>query len=100
MGDGTVKQGGGLVSNMVPDKAYVVLKESAALFQKLNAISATESGYDLLVMLSGNGSDIIKAAAKSACGVQKDRARAFLSTMLGTKEGAALVAKVIEITGV
>ncbi len=67
---------------------------------KLNAISATESGYDLLVMLSGNGSDIIKAAAKSACGVQKDRARAFLSTMLGTKEGAALVAKVIEITGV
>ena len=35
-----LEMSGGLVSNMVPDKAYVVLKESAALFQKLNAISA------------------------------------------------------------
>ena len=67
---------------------------------KLNAISATESGYQLIVMLAGNGSDVIKSAAKAASGVQKDRARAFLSNMLSTKEGAALVAKIIEITGV
>ena len=67
---------------------------------KLNAISATESGYELIVMLAGSGSDVIKNAAKAASGVQKDRARAFLSTALSTKEGAALVAKIIEITGV
>ncbi len=67
---------------------------------KLNAISATQSGYDLLVMLSGNGSDMVKTAAKAASSAQKDRARVFLSSLLGTKEGAALVAKVIEITGV
>lgn len=67
---------------------------------KLNAISATESGIELINMLAGSGSDVIKSAAKAASAVSRDRARVFLSTMLSTKEGAGLVAKVIEITGV
>ena len=67
---------------------------------KLNAVSATESGIELLNMLAGNGSDIIKTAAKSAKDAPRDRARVFLSSMLSTKDGAGIVAKIIELSGV
>jgi hypothetical protein len=67
---------------------------------KLNALSATDSGLELLNMLAGNGAEIIKTAAKSAKDAPKDRARVFLSSMLSTKDGAGIVAKIIELSGV
>ena len=70
------------------------------ILDKLNTISSTEGGLELLNMLAGNGSDLIKTAAKTAAAAPRDRARAFLSSLLATKDGAALIAKVIELSGV
>ena len=67
---------------------------------KLNTLSSTESGLELINMLAGNGSDIIKTAAKAAKSAPHDRARAFLSSMLSSKDGAGMVAKIIELSGV
>lgn len=67
---------------------------------KLNTLSATEGGLQLITMLAGNGSDIIKTAAKAAKDAPRDRARVFLSSMLSTKDGAGIVAKIIELSGV
>lgn len=69
------------------------------ILDKINAISATESGKQLIDMLAGSGSDIIKSSAQAAKNVKSDRARAFLGTMLGTKEGTSLLAKIIEVCG-
>ena len=69
------------------------------ILDKMNALSSTESGIQLINMLAGSGSDIIKSSAKAAQAATSDRARAFLGSMLGTKEGTALIAKVIEVCG-
>jgi len=70
------------------------------VLDKLNTISSTEGGLELLNMLAESGSDIIKTAAKAAASANRDRARVFLSSLLATKEGASLIAKVIELSGV
>ncbi len=67
---------------------------------KFNTAISSENGRQLLVMLAGDGGDAVKAAARAAAGVEKDRARVLLSTLLSTKEGTALAGKIIELTGV
>ena len=70
-----------------------------ALLDKLNRISGTESGKQLMDMLAGTGGDVIKQSAQAAKGAKSDRARAFVGNMMKTREGAALLAKIIEISG-
>ena len=70
-----------------------------ALLDKLNTFSSTESGKQLIDMLASNGADIIKASAQAAKNAQKDRARVFIGAMMKTREGAALLSKLIEASG-
>ena len=65
---------------------------------KINAISASDSGRQLLAILAGGGSDALKVAAQVSLN-EKDPARTFLSSLLSSKEGTALAKKIIEIAG-
>ncbi len=67
---------------------------------KFNTAISGESGTQLLHMLSGEGGDALKAAAKAAADAPKDPGRALLSSLLSSKDGASLAAKIIEIIGV
>lgn len=67
---------------------------------KLSAAASSQNGRQLIAMLAGSGSDALKKAAAAASATDKDPARVLLSTLLSSKEGAALVAKVIEVIGV
>jgi len=67
---------------------------------KFNAAVSSPSGKQLLTMLAGSGSDALKLAAQAAVNNDKEPARTLLSTLLSTKEGAALTAKIIEVAGV
>ena len=67
---------------------------------KLSAAASTSNGRQLIAMLAGSGADALKNAAAAAAATERDPARVLISTLLATKEGAALVAKVIEVTGV
>ena len=67
---------------------------------KLSAAASSQNGRQLIAMLAGSGSDALKKAAAAASTTDKDLARVLLSTLLSSKEGAALVAKVIEVIGI
>lgn len=67
---------------------------------KLNSVIATDSGQQLISMLAGSGADSVKSAAQAALSGDKDQARILISTLLSTKEGAQLAAKLIEVLGV
>ena len=64
---------------------------------KLSAMAASQSGRQLISMLAGNGGDALKEAAKAT---DKDPARVLVSSLLSTKDGASLIAKLIEVIGV
>ena len=61
---------------------------------------SSENGRQLLGMLADTSSEVLRNAAKTAVGATRDQGRALISALLSTKEGAAIVAKVIEILGV
>ncbi len=66
---------------------------------KFNTAMSTEQGRALVTMLGGAGGDALKSAAAASNGVKKDQGRALISSLLASKDGAALVAKVIEVIG-
>lgn len=66
---------------------------------KLNGLVSTKEGQELLTMISNGGSDAIKDAARAAVDGDQDRAKAMVTTLLSSKEGAALAAKIMEILG-
>jgi len=68
--------------------------------EKINSISRTETGRQLFEILAGTGADEVRAAARAALNDPKEPARALISTLLSTKEGANLAAKIIELMGV
>lgn len=67
---------------------------------KFNTAISSESGRQLLTMLAGSGGDAVKSAARAAAAADKDQARILLSSLLSSKEGAALASKIIELSGV
>lgn len=69
------------------------------VLDQFNAAMNTESGRQLILLLSGSGGDALKAASASAAKAPKDNGKALISALLSTKEGAALAAKVIEVIG-
>lgn len=68
--------------------------------EKLNSLSRTDTGRELFELLAGAGADEVRSAAKAALSDPKEPARALISTLLSTREGAALAAKIIELMGV
>ena len=77
--------------------------QGARIFQtldKLSTLCASPNGRQLIALLAGSGGDALKQAALAANATDKDPARVLISGLLGTKEGAALVAKTIEVIGV
>jgi len=84
-------------------RALVGSPQGAKIFQtldKLSSLCASPNGRQLIALLAGSGSDALKQAAMAANATEKDPARVLVSNLLGTKEGAALVAKIIEVVGV
>ena len=69
------------------------------VLDQYNAVMNTESGRQLIALLSGSGSDALKTAASAATKAPKDQGKVLLSSLLATKDGAALVAKLIEVIG-
>jgi len=67
---------------------------------QFNTLLSSENGRQLLAMLSGGGGDALKSAASAASVAPKDRGRALISSLLASKEGAALASKIIELLGV
>lgn len=67
---------------------------------KLSTLCASPNGRQLIGLLAGPGGDALKKAAAAANTTDKDPARVLISNLLGTKEGAALVAKIIEVIGI
>ncbi|WP_458862195.1 hypothetical protein [Acidaminobacterium chupaoyuni] len=64
---------------------------------KFSAIASSDSGKQLIAMLADEGGDAIKTAAQAAVRGDQDQARALLSSLLSTKSGAQLAAKIIEV---
>lgn len=69
------------------------------VLDQYNTAMNTEAGGQLLEMLSGAGGDALKAASASAVKAPKDHGKALISALLSSKEGTALVAKLIEVIG-
>ena len=67
---------------------------------KFNAAISSENGRQPLNMLAGSGGDAVKNAARAAAAADRDQARILLSSLLSSKEGAALASKIIELSGV
>lgn len=65
-----------------------------------NTAMNSEPGRQLIAMLAGSGGDALKAAAVAATKASKDPGKALISSLLSTKDGAALAAKVIEVIGI
>lgn len=84
-------------------RALMSSPQGAKIIQTLDKLSATASspnGRQLIAMLAGNGGDALKAAAIAANQTEKDPARVLMSSLLSTKDGASLIAKIIEVVGV
>jgi hypothetical protein len=69
------------------------------LLDQYNSAMNTEPGHQLIVMLGGAGGNALKEAAAIASKAPKDHGKALLSTLLSSKDGAALAAKIIEVIG-
>ena len=67
---------------------------------KLNSGASSPAGKPLLQLLAGGGTDLLKTACDAAAKADRDAGRVLLSNLMTTKEGTALVAKFIEVTGV
>ena len=69
------------------------------VLDQYNAAMNTESGRQLITLLGGTGGDALKNASSIAVKAPKDHGKVLLSSLLSTKDGAALVAKIIEVIG-
>ncbi len=67
---------------------------------RFNEICRTPGGRDLLGMLSGPGAEALSTAAKAALADTNEPGRAMMSSLLSTKDGTALLAKLIEAVGI
>lgn len=67
---------------------------------KFNTTLSGESGRQLLGLLAGPAGDSLKTAAAAAAAATKDQGRVLMSSLLASKEGAALVGKLIELLGI
>ena len=54
-------------------------------------------GFEILTLLAGGATDAVRSAAQAAIDGDGERAKTAISTLLSSKEGAALAAKLIEI---
>lgn len=84
-------------------RALMSSSEGARIFQtldKVSAVAASPSGRQLITMLAGSGSDALKSAAAAANATDKDPARVLISSLLSSKEGSALIGKIVEVIGV
>lgn len=66
---------------------------------KFNAAMSSDHGKQVLTLLSGPANDTLRSAAAAAAASPKDQGRVLLSNLLATKDGAALVGKIIEMLG-
>lgn len=66
---------------------------------KFNTILSGDAGRQVLSLIAGPAGDTLKSAAAQASAAPKDQGRVLLSSMLSSKEGAALVGKIIELLG-
>jgi len=67
---------------------------------KLSSMASSPSGRQLIAMLAGPGGDALKKAAAAANETDKDPARVLMSFLLSSKDGASLIAKIVEVVGV
>ena len=68
--------------------------------ERLNTALKTEEGRQLLQLLSqGGGADKIKVAAEAMLRGDNNAAMNAVSSLLSTKEGAALIPRLMEILG-
>jgi len=67
--------------------------------EKLGAFTNTEEGQQFLRLLASGGADAVKKAADAALAGDKEGAKTALMSLLSTKEGAVLAAKLIELMG-
>lgn len=84
-------------------KSLMSSPQGAKIFSsldKINKITSTPAGKQLIAMVAGGGGDAIKSAAAAAMASDKDQARIILTSLLSTKDGAQLAAKIIEIVGI
>lgn len=84
-------------------RALMSSPQGAKIIQTLDTFSAKASspaGRQLIALLAGGGGDALKKAAEAANTTDKDPARVLLSSLLSSKDGASLIAKIIEVTGV
>ncbi|MBQ7086049.1 MAG: hypothetical protein IJM96_01065 [Clostridia bacterium] len=66
-------------------------------FEKLSAFMASREGYEILSLLANGATDAVRQAAQAAIDGDGERAKTAISTLLSSKEGAALAAKLLEI---
>ena len=69
------------------------------VLDQFNTAMNTESGRQLILLLSGSGGDALKTASAAATKAPRDNGKALISALLSSKDGAALAAKVIEVIG-
>jgi len=74
------KDGGKIISNL----------------EKFQRILDTPEGKRLLANLAGNGGDALKKAAIEAKNGDENAAKTLLSSLLKTKDGAALLSQIID----
>jgi hypothetical protein len=67
---------------------------------KYNAAMNTDAGRALIAQLAEGGSEALRHAAVFAAAAPREPGRALLQDLLSSKEGAALIGKVIEVLGV
>ena len=67
---------------------------------KLNTTASSPAGKQLLQLLAGGGTELLKTACDAASKADHDAGRVLLSNLMTTKEGTALVAQFIEVMGV
>lgn len=90
------------MSNDYENLAKIILStpQGAKIFSNLEKIENYMSGAEgteLLHILAEGGADAIKQAAIAAIDGENDKVRCAVSSLLSTKEGAALSAKLLEI---
>lgn len=66
---------------------------------RFNTMLSGEAGKQILALLSGEAGNSLKTAAAAASRAPKDQGRVLISTLLSSKDGAALVGKIIELLG-
>ncbi len=69
----------------------------AASLEKLGGLMESEDGVKLARMIAEGGSDTLKAASEAMLRGDKAAAKAALTKLLATKEGAAVLTKLADM---